>query len=326
MKKCFVHQSIKHPLGGTMKTKLLILMTIWLVISCVCINAARADLPAGKEINTQLLKGKSPTREVDYSFGINPTSLLFSYYDYMQGGYHSLPMRVQSSDTGGGIYIAYHGTRTATGTRRVFYTYLNSDGVVMNNNEITTTQVREGYISVDLDEPSGKPLFAWHANSDTDALDEVRFTWDAYLDEIPGLINDPIDAINNPISITSGTTTTTDNEFVWPVVQVGPSPTAGMRRVYVMGYNYAEHTGGSATENSYFAYADFTPAMLENGENPVWSYCSIPELDAWNIDTVEWRRGFYSFIAGQNGKLYLIGYHVGTDVNDATMDREYGGK
>jgi hypothetical protein len=65
--------------------------------------------------------------------------------------------------------------------------------------------------------------------------------------------------------------------------------------------------------------------MLETGGTFTWTTTTIPTLDAWNVDMVQWRRPYYNFVAGDDGKLYYIGYHIaqngdGTEVDEPTMD------
>jgi hypothetical protein len=311
--------------------KRFLLMLIILVIMTSFLLANDNSLPHGKKMvsvhPTGLVRPDAHRDAPAYVISQDPTVLLTSYYDYMIGSYNSLPLKLQPAAYGDGTYMIYHGKRTATGQRRVFYTYLDSNSSLLNNNEITSVQNWEGYPSLDIDPLSGKPLFAWHANADgtTDAEYEVQFSWDAYLEGIPGLLLDAIVVIDNPTSITSGTTTTTDNEFLWPKVSIGPSPNAGFRRVYVSAGNASEHTGGKASENVYIAYADFNAEMIELSSPLTWSFTHIPTLDAWNVDTVQWRRPYYSFLAGDDGKIYYIGYHLAynaddTEIPEPTMD------
>jgi hypothetical protein len=204
----------------------------------------------------------------------------------------------------------------------VFYAYIDNAGVVQNMNEVTAVQNWEGYPSMAVDPVSGKPIYAWHANADntTDAEYEIQMAWDAFLDGIAGLISDPTIIADNPITTTSPSgTTTTDNEFLWPTVQIGPSPNAGMRRVYVLSRNTTTHTAGPS-ENAYIVYADFNEEIIETGGTLTWNVITIPEMDNWNVDSVVWRRPFHAFTVGNDGRLYYAGYHFATDATDTTID------
>ncbi|MDZ4181371.1 MAG: hypothetical protein U1B83_00740, partial [Candidatus Cloacimonadaceae bacterium] len=242
------------------------------------------------------------TRDVPaYTFSRLPTSIITNYYDYMIGSYNGLPLRSIPASQGGGYFMTYHGRRQATSTRRIFYTYIDAAGNVINNNEITSIQNHEGYGTMAVDPISGKPLYAWHANADADAQLEVQFTSDAFIVGIAGLFNDIQNIVNNPTSITSPSgITTNNNEFIWPTAVIGPSPIAGKRRIYVVSRNSVSNTSAPC-ENPYFAYADFNGMDIENGIALNWSYTSIPEMNAWNTDLSNWRRPFYAVAADNAG-------------------------
>lgn len=257
-----------------------------------------------------------------YTFTKVPTSIITNYYDYMIGSYNELPLAVIPSSAGGGYFMTYHGRRQATSTRRVFYTYLDEAGNVINNNEITSVQNHEGFPAIAVDPVSGKPMYAWHANADTDALNEIQFTSDAFMSGIPGLFNDITIVADAPIIIDPpNADPTSDNEFIWPCMVMGPSPVAGKRRVYVGGRNYVSHTiNANPSENMYIAYADFDGDDIENGVNLNWNHTSIPQQDAWNHDPDNFRRPAGTLAVDNSGNLYWAGHHVASDPNDNTLD------
>ncbi|MDY0150666.1 MAG: choice-of-anchor J domain-containing protein [Candidatus Cloacimonas sp.] len=265
------------------------------------------------------------SREVPpYSFSAQPTNLLTSYWDYMIGGFNGLPLCTVPDNQGGGYFLTYSGKRSANAQRRVFYAYLNNSGQLINNNEITEISNYEGYSSLAVDPVSGKPLYAWHLNADTDAEYEVQFTSDAFISQIAGLFNDKVVVINNPTSITPPNgSTSTNSEFIWPTNVIGPSPIPGKRRIYVAARNSMSNAG-YPVENVLIAYADFNGNDLEDGNYLVWNYTSIPELNAWNHDTSIWRRPFHAFTADASGNLYLFGYHTAAqnNVNVAEADMD----
>jgi len=263
--------------------------------------------------------------EPAYTFTKLPTALITNYYDYMIGSYNGLPLRVIPQTQGGGYFMTYHGRRQPTGTRRVFYAYVDSQGNIVNNNEITSVQNAEGYPTVAVDPVSGKPFYAWHANADADGEYEVQITSDAFIAGIAGLFNDIQLASDGPVTVTSPSgVTTTNNEFIWPTAQIGPSPVAGKRRIYVAMRNSVTATQGPS-ENLYIAYADFDGSDIENGVPLTWSHTSIPEMDDWNVDD-EWRRPFHAITTDDAGNLYYAGYHFAvaadgtTDIVEADMD------
>ncbi|MDD4223837.1 MAG: chitobiase/beta-hexosaminidase C-terminal domain-containing protein [Candidatus Cloacimonetes bacterium] len=260
-----------------------------------------------------------------YSFTRNPTAIITNYYDYMIGSYNGLPLQVIPQSAGGGYFMTYHGRRQPTSTRRAFYTYINSQGNIVNNNEITSVINHEGYSTCAVDPVSGKPMYAWHANKDADGELEVEYTSDAFIAGISGLFNNTQIAINNPITITSpsGITTTT-NEFIWPTAQIGPSPVAGKRRIYLACRNSVYQTYGPS-ENLMIAYADFNGDDIQNGVPLVWNQNTIPEMNQWNVDD-EWRRPFHAITTDNAGNVYYAGYHFATesdgttDINEADID------
>ena len=265
----------------------------------------------------------SAQRDVpSYTFTKNPTAIITNYYDYMIGSYNELPLLVIPDAAGGGYFMTYHGRRQANSTRRVFYAYLDPAGNVINNNEITSVQNHEGFPGVAVDPVSGKPLYAWHSNADSDAKNETEFTSDAFIAGISGLFNDICLVADAPTTITPPNgTATTDNEFIWPCIVIGPSPVDGKRRVYVGMRNKISHAmNGNPSENMYIAYADFNGDDIEMGTPMNWTHTSIPEQDAWNHDTVEFRRPAGTLAVDNAGNLYWAGHHVAYDAADNHLD------
>ena len=293
-----------------------------LSLSCVIGFAyAEAMQPSWEKTAIQMeVKGRpvSPSREVPaYTFTKLPTSLMENYYDYMIGSYNGIPIRVIPDTQYPGYFITYHGKRNPTGTRRVFYAHLDAAGNLVNNNEITPTTNNEGFSTLAVDPVSSKPLYAWHANADTDANLETQFTSDAFMAGLSGLFNELQVIADNPYTVTPPVgNPTTDNEYIWPTAQIGPSPVAGMSRAYVVMRNYATHTYGPS-ENAFIAYADFNGDMIEGAVPLVWNHTSIPEMDQWNHDAT-WRRPFYALTADDLGNLYYVGYHFATEADGTT--------
>ncbi|MDP2173861.1 MAG: T9SS type A sorting domain-containing protein [Candidatus Cloacimonadaceae bacterium] len=308
-----------------MKKILLVAIAISMLLSIIYadqmqvgINKQAIEIPQGYRM--------PQTRNVpEYIFTKLPTPIITSYWDYMVGSYNGLPIRTIPASEGGGYFMTYTGRRQPTGTRRAYYTYLNAQGNVVNNNEITNVQNHEGYSTVAVDPISGKPLYAWHANADADAPFEVQFASDAFISGIAGLFNDIQIIADNPVTITSpsGVVTNT-NEFIWPTAQIGPSPIAGKRRVYMAMRNFVSATAGPS-ENVNIAYADFSGADIENGIALNWSHTTIPEMNNWNVDAVNWRRPFHALTADNAGNIYYAGYHFAVDaaqndIPEADMD------
>lgn len=271
-----------------------------------------AELPPGKALPTY----RNPPA---YTFSRTPITLLNSYYDYMIGSYNSLPLRVVPNSAGGGYFMTYHGRRTVTGLRRVFYNYLDSNGSIINNVELSPFPIHEGYPTLAVDPVSGKPMYAWHADVDNDSKYEVLFTSDAFIAGLAGLFNEEEVIVDNPITITAPDgTITTDNEFIWPSAVIGPSPIMGKHRVYVLSRNLQSQAYGPS-ENVYIRFADYTAADIENGIPLLWNtdHFTIPELDQWNVDDI-WRRASGSLACDSMGNLYYCGYHFAYDSTSQT--------
>lgn len=304
-----------------MKRVLLVALTLVLLLSLAYADIKAAG-PQKQGLPSSNGRRMPQTREVpEFSFSVAPTAVLTSFFDYMIGSYNSTPIRVIPDVAGGGYFMTYMGQRQASSQRRVFYTYINSNGQIVNNNEITNVVNREGFPSLGVDPVSGKPIYAWHANADADAELEVQYVTDAFLEGLAGLFNDVGVVHDNPVSLT--TNGTTDNEFIWPSVVIGPSPIAGKRRVYIESPNAVNHST-APVGNTRIGYADFDGDDIELGNPFVWSYTTIPELDAWDADDVEWRRTFNSLVADDAGNIYYVGTHFAAigeeDIDEPDFD------
>ncbi|MDD3563717.1 MAG: T9SS type A sorting domain-containing protein [Candidatus Cloacimonetes bacterium] len=293
-----------------MKKVLLLVLCLSFVIVAVNAKQMQPDQADRRFEASEQGRLVSPSRNTPvYEFTKTPTVLLESYYDYMIGSYNGIPIRnIPLAE--GGYFMTFHGKRTAAGARRTFYAHLNAAGQISNINEISQVTNNEGYSTLGVDPVSGKPLYAWHANADADAENEVQFTSDAFMYDLSGLFNEIQVIVDNPLTITPGIgNPSLDNEFIWPTIQIGPSPVNGMRRVYVANRNFVSHnTDVKPSENLYLAYADFNEDMIENGVDLVWSHTSIPEMDQWNHDNV-WRRPFHALTTDNLGNVYYVGYH-----------------
>jgi hypothetical protein len=295
-----------------MKNKILSFIALAVFVNVL---AAR-NMVAGQPIKpVSLPRGEYQTPQrvpPSYTFTQSPTSVITNYYDYMIGSYNGFPLRVIPNSAGGGYFMTYHGKRHATALRRVFYCYIDQSGLIINNNEINTYQNNEGYPTLAVDPVAGKPVYAWHLNADTDALFEVQYTSDAFLASIAGLFNVPEMVIDNSPD-------DPDSEFIWPTAQIGPSPVAGKRRIYIVARNALHNYSYGPSENPRIAYADFDGTDIEYGTPLTWSYTSIPEMDDWNQDMMEWRRPFFAIAADNSGNLYYAGYHFATQMDGTTV-------
>ena len=292
-----------------MKKTLMLIACLSLLIGLVYANDVKQAVMKRTIDQPQTSMQMEKTRNApDYIFTKTPTSLLTSFNDYMIGSYNGLPLRVIPESAGGGYFMTYHGQTAPTGLRRVYYAYLSPAGEVINNTEITSlpVPVKEGFPTLAVDPVSGKPMYAWHTNSDTDVSNEVRFISDAFFEGSDGLWNDLEVIIDNPVTIGA----TTDNEFIWPTAQIGPSPVAGKRRVYVSARNVTNRLADDLpSENAFIRFADFSGDDLENAVAMNWQTTTIPVLDAWHTDPDHFRRPNNTLVCDNSGSVYYIGYH-----------------
>lgn len=245
----------------------------------------------------------------NYSFSCTPFSIMYSYYDYLLASPNSVNLKLFPNGYGGGYYATYEGKRAATGYSRVFGIYLNSNGLPMINYEICPTYRPESSPAIAVDPVSGKTFCAWQVDVDSDSHLEVVVASDAFIALIPGLWNTPQTVIDNPVNITAPDGSVTSNDFLEANLDIGPSPIAGKRRVYLLGRN---------AESCYLAWADFDGNDVEDGIPLAWSCSSIPELDAWNADP-DTRRIHYGLAVGPEGSVFIAGWRA-LDSADVDID------
>ncbi|HQQ68427.1 MAG TPA: hypothetical protein PLX77_06330, partial [Candidatus Cloacimonadota bacterium] len=269
------------------------------------------DLSDNRATERELSKGHLEVPQ--FSFVHGPDTLMTTYYDYMIGGYNNSALATIPESHGGGYFCTFHARPTRYGIRSVYWAYINCNGVLEQSGMFPGENIA-GYPALALDQEGANPLYVWHTNGDTDDDLEVMFAYDRMLNGVPGNLTEPVILIDNPVEIGS----TTDNEFIWPEICIGPSPNPSMRRLYIAAKNITRH-GDQPSENVLIKYADFDSQMLQNGSELVWSSSSIPVLDAWNQDLVINRRPFLSMSADNLGNLYYIGYHYAMDIDSEVI-------
>ena len=294
-----------------MKRFILILMTIAVLLNVAYAKQMHASpdrqlftSPAGYRI--------PPRRNIpQYTFSKTPVTIMTSYFDYMIGSFNGLPVRVVPPSATGAYFMTFQGNFLQNPFfRNVFYAYLFEYDNSPVSYIITDSHILGGYPTMAVDPVSGNPMFAWHCDADDDPELDVLFVSDSILHGFSGHWNDVQVIIDNPVTITAPDGSVTDNnEFIWPTMQIGPSPIAGKRRVYVLARNAQSGSAFGASDNVYIAYADFNGNDLENGVPLIWSHTSIPQLDQWNIDQSVYRRPFHAFTVDNTGNLYYAGYH-----------------
>ena len=248
----------------------------------------------------------------NYEFIVDPTAIANSFYDYMPCGYTSWAVRIQPEISqpyglpANGIYLAFHAMETSTATRRVYYAYVTEDGVVTNVDPISTTDVRQGYTGIDVDYVTGDPIASWHAVVEPDNSYDCLASYDLFhMMGSPGLWIDEFIVFDNP-EVSEPLTGHSDDEFIWPKVQIGPSPEADHRRVYVYGNNYTGNSAGSLNYNILLGYADFETADLDAQSTFDWTYQTFPLMDQFHYDDID--RMIKDMAISDDGQVAFIGW------------------
>lgn len=225
-----------------------------------------------------------------YEFTIAPTTVGPTFYDYMFGAYDGTPLATQN--VGNGLYGSFMSKSTSSATRKANMFYIAEDGSVVTNNAITTQTVNEGFVTVAVDQPTGNPFFVWHSQYTGLTQLGVHIAYDQY-----SLLNSP----GNAAPYTTIMTSTDANwTYIWPVVQVGPSPTAGMRRVYVFASNSGQRVHGNPSSTVKLAYADFNDDTFSGEALALqWTYQEFPYLTAIH-NNVASARAFPSYQVKDN--------------------------
>jgi len=237
----------------------------------------------------------------NFSFILNgngdPTTYLYdSYYDYMPYSYNGHNVRKQPEISlpygygAGGLYISYHCSETpSTGTdRRAFNSYINPDGTLFGTTATNAYSIiREGFTSMDIDPVTGDPFFCWHSIVEADNSYDCSITYDNFhLTGTTGYWKQPWILFDNP-ETSEEYTGASDDEFIWPVLMIGDSPTEGYRRVHAYGNNYTANQGGTWGYNSLYGYADFNADDLLFESELDWTYTSFPLMDQLHYDEID---------------------------------------
>jgi hypothetical protein len=243
-----------------------------------------------------------------YSISILPTTVSVTWFDYMIGGYSGLPMQEVPAEFGGGRFLCFHRSLTYSSLRKIYFAYVDDSGELYPMQDVwQDVPLRMGYPSLAVDKELGKPFYAWHQTFNDSYLNMVAM----YDDCSPGLPYQygPLMNITEPPDHPAGHE---NDEFVWPILKIGPSPLPGNKRIYALGknMNYVD----SPSENVLIAYADYDSNLFAEQQVLDWSYTTIPELDSWNTDqNPYWRRMQGSLAVGPDGRIYYAGNHFCQD-------------
>jgi hypothetical protein len=250
----------------------------------------------------------------NYSFTIYPLSLGSSWYDYFPGSYQSSLLQLQPAPAGdwdgGGIYLAYHKSPSPSSLRRAYYSYIANNNIVASGLIDPANNHSEGFPGIDLDPQTGEPIVSWHTSiPDNSGQYHCPISIDQFnLTGIPGLWTEPYSVISNPTTVDGEP----GQEFLWPQIQIGHSPTEGMKRAYIFTRNITNNLDGYPCENLMIAYADYAePSDLADQVLTEWQYTTIPQLDNWRNQNI---RAFYSHTVCENtGRIAVVGHTVKLD-------------
>jgi len=267
-------------------------------------------------------------------FLVNPQIVSSTFQDYMIGGYNSPPVRMQPDISlplnypAGGYYAAFMYKESSSTNRRVYYSYIDNVGNISTPAPISSTDVREGYMGIDVDQVTANPFTAWHANNDEDTQLEIMLSYDLYnIVGTPGLWKEPYPVIDNPMEQFPAY-----QEFIWPVVNIGPSPEEGMRRIHIYGNYYPD--SGSANYNCIYANCDFYyDDVAFDFIFEEWSYQTFPLFDNWQDNDVKRAikeiavsevDGTVAFVGHANDSLFaIVSSDYGTTFTESMYNSNY---
>jgi len=223
----------------------------------------------------------------EYSFipngdGDNTTYLTSSYYDYMPFSYNGFNLRKQPENSqpygyqAGGSYVSYmrSETQNVSTDRRAYYGYINVDGTHGESNACNSQVNREGFTSLSIDPYTGDAFMVWHAVTEPDGSYDSHMSYSLFhATGSAGAWITPFILIDNP-EMSEPFTGHYDDEFIWPIVWIGPSPEAGHRRVHAYGNNCT-----NTNYNSLYLYADFDDIDLLTISNLEWTVSTFPYFD-----------------------------------------------
>ncbi len=264
--------------------------------------------PVDMEISVRTVDASGDREAPVITFEVDPIVITpATYYDYMLGGYNgsTLKMQPETADPYGypadGFYHSFMYQATAGAQRRVYYTYVDASYNVSTPAAISSSTIREGFPTVSMDPLTGNPFVVWHSSVDADNELESNMSYDMYnVVGGPGLWKQPFSVFFAP---TPGFEQYV--EIIWPVIQIGPSPEDGMRRVHVYG-NYSP-PAGSAMYNSLYGYSDFQyddanfDMLLTD-----WTYQTFPQFDYWQDGLI--KRAIKDMAVSDDGQVAFIGH------------------
>lgn len=301
-----------------MKRVALIMTLLVLVVSLFANDLQQPNKVAKETENFRTRVVETSHRDAPaVSFAVDPVEVATSFYDYMPGGYNTTPLRSQGEFSApnnydaGGQYFTYMYMENAGSERRVYYSYIDNNGVISTAAPVSSTNMREGFPGIAIDPVTGNPFVSWHANTDGDALYECPLTFDTFnIVGSPGLWSTPFNLIDNPMEEAGVFADLGD--YIWPVINIGPSPDPDKRRVHIYA-NFAPSDGGVAEYNCIYGYAD---VYFDSGSFAMvfdeWTFQTFPVWD--DYQTGEVKRVIKEIaVSPVDGKVVFVG-SAGSDM------------
>lgn len=324
-----------------------VMLAMFLFALCGLLIAVQSDLQKPDHETKDMMKAIGPKALVphnvhnqrvdgssvpEWQFATEPADLGTTYYDYFPGGYTGFPVQTISQGEGDypGSYILYQAVpSSATGAlRSVYWRFIGEQNL---SGRVTSQTIREGFPSVDTDPATNDQIVVFHYNADADAENEDGLTMNPYGWGDPNMWTRSIyKVIDTNDLYTAGIVPYSDDEFIWPKVQIGGSPLgADYRRAYILASNATGHHtidgDTAASENCLLAYTDFNstdlddPGLLDptTNTNITWHYMMVPYMVDWNNATNQWIRPMFTTFA-HNNIVGVIGHRYGDDSENWT--------
>lgn len=277
------------------------------------------------EQTTQVFRETARQTVPQYVFGTAPVPIMTSWYDYFPGNYHSIPIRVQPSPSGnpdsGSICLVFQAAAFWGGTRRVYSVYLDNGEIIYGPELINPgSNPQEGFAGIDIDPVTGNPFVSWHVFDYGNPNHFNSFlSFDDYSSHgEPGFWITPYTVIDNPYDIGDDI----DQQFIWPLVFIGPSPNPELRRLYVIVRNSTLNDQDYPSENPLIAFADFAhPTDITSYDPDQWSYVTIPQMNLWRDMNI---RPYYAPIVSQKtGTVAFVGHTVQMGTTDPYHENNF---
>jgi len=237
-----------------------------------------------------------------WEFHTLPIPLMFSYYDYMPGGYNECPIKILPGELGGGVFLTYH-AQIENEERDIYYSVINDDGSFTS--QCLNNENRTGYPSLALCPGSGLPVIVWHERLDEDDSADLAL---AYKSTLNG------DFTKIPIYFNLSS-----EEFIWPHIFIGDSPVDGMQRIYV--YATTQESNTDYLCPLLFMYTDYL--FLDDLSDYTvedWTTTNILQFDEWRENDIV---PYFSFSAGSGGKLAFAGNTKDLTENPPDSENEF---